>query len=69
MASEGVSGNDQETYKEETMKVTTHREIAGRHYELAFYDGFTGPELDTQRWHPYYLPQWSSKEAARARYR
>ncbi len=51
------------------MKVTTHREIAGRHYELAFYDGFTGPELDTQRWHPYYLPQWSSKEAASARYR
>ena len=51
------------------MKVTTHREIAGRHYELAFYDGFTGPELDTRRWHPYYLPQWSSKEAASARYR
>src|SRR5215211_5844746 len=38
-------------------------------YELAFEDTFEGDALDEARWLPYYLPQWSSREAAAARYR
>jgi hypothetical protein len=37
-------------------------------YELAFEDTFDGDALDHARWLPYYLPQWSSREAAVARY-
>ncbi|HKA68688.1 MAG TPA: glycoside hydrolase family 16 protein [Actinomycetes bacterium] len=39
------------------------------HYELEFEDTFDGPELDRTRWLPYYLPHWSSRAAAAARYR
>ena len=38
-------------------------------YELEFEDTFDGPALDERRWLPYYLPQWSSRERAAARYR
>lgn len=38
-------------------------------YELEFEDTFDGDILDQGRWLPYYLPQWSSREAAAARYR
>jgi Glycosyl hydrolases family 16 len=38
-------------------------------YELAFEDTFDGDTLDQSRWLPYYLPQWSSREASAARYR
>ena len=38
-------------------------------YELEFEDRFEGPALDERRWLPYYLPQWSSRERAAARYR
>lgn len=38
-------------------------------YELEFEDTFDGDTLDQGRWLPYYLPQWSSREAAAARYR
>jgi glycosyl hydrolase family 16 len=38
-------------------------------YELAFEDTFDGDALDETRWLPYYLPQWSSREASAARYR
>ena len=38
-------------------------------YELEFEDTFDGDALDRARWLPYYLPQWSSREAAAARYR
>ena len=38
-------------------------------YELEFEDRFEGPALDERRWLPYYLPQWSSRELAAARYR
>ena len=38
-------------------------------YELAFEDTFDGDALDLTRWLPHYLPQWSSREAAAARYR
>ena len=37
-------------------------------YELAFEDTFDGDTLDQSRWLPYYLPQWSSREASAARY-
>jgi Glycosyl hydrolases family 16 len=36
--------------------------------ELEFEDTFDGAELDTTRWFPYYLPQWSSRERSAARY-
>jgi Glycosyl hydrolases family 16 len=38
-------------------------------YELEFEDRFDGDALDPARWLPWYLPQWSSREAAAARYR
>jgi hypothetical protein len=41
---------------------------ATERYELAFADAFDGPVLDPARWLPYHLPQWSSREQARARY-
>lgn len=34
-----------------------------------FFDDFTSPTLDTDLWIPTYLPQWSSREATRPRYR
>jgi hypothetical protein len=37
-------------------------------YELEFEDTFDRPELQLDRWLPYYLPQWSSRERAAARY-
>jgi hypothetical protein len=47
--------------------VTGHR--AGKAgYELEFEDTFSGWTLDPSRWLPYYLPQWSSRTAAAARY-
>jgi Glycosyl hydrolases family 16 len=41
--------------------------MAGR-YELEFEDTFEDAELDRRRWFPYYLPHWSSRERAAARY-
>jgi ketosteroid isomerase-like protein len=38
-------------------------------YELDFEDSFEGDRLDERRWLPYYLPQWSTRERAAARYR
>jgi Glycosyl hydrolases family 16 len=38
-------------------------------YELDFEDRFDSEALDETRWLPWYLPQWSSREAAAARYR
>ena len=37
-------------------------------YELEFEDTFDGDVLDESRWVPYYLPQWSTRDAAAARY-
>ncbi len=37
-------------------------------FVLEFEDTFSAPELDTTKWLPYYLPQWSSRERTRARY-
>ena len=38
-------------------------------YELEFEDTFDAPTLDERRWIPCYLPQWSSRERAAARYK
>ena len=37
-------------------------------YILEWNDEFDGPKLDTDKWVPYYLPQWSSRERSRPRY-
>ncbi len=37
-------------------------------YELEFEEEFDGAELDRGRWVPHYLPHWSSRERAAARY-
>jgi Glycosyl hydrolases family 16 len=37
-------------------------------YELEFEDTFDGDSLDLGRWIPYYLPHWSTRERAAARY-
>lgn len=37
-------------------------------YRLEFNDGFRDESLDTSRWLPFYLPQWSSRRLAAARY-
>jgi len=37
-------------------------------YALAFEDAFGGDQLDLDRWVPHYLPQWSSRERAAARF-
>jgi Glycosyl hydrolases family 16 len=37
-------------------------------YELEFDEPFGGDTLDLTRWLPYYLPHWSSRELAAARY-
>jgi hypothetical protein len=37
-------------------------------YRLEFHDEFDGPTLDTEKWVPYYLPQWSSRARSAPRY-
>jgi glycosyl hydrolase family 16 len=37
-------------------------------YELEFEDTFDGDSLDDRRWLPWYLPHWSTRELAAARY-
>ena len=37
-------------------------------YILEFNDDFDDIALDTEKWVPYYLPQWSSREQSRPRY-
>lgn len=37
-------------------------------FELEFEDTFDGARLDESKWLPSYLPQWSSRERAAARY-
>jgi Glycosyl hydrolases family 16 len=38
-------------------------------FEPEFADDFEGPALDGAKWLPVYLPHWSGRDAARARYR
>jgi ketosteroid isomerase-like protein len=40
----------------------------GAGYELEFEDNFDRDSLDDRRWLPYYLPHWSTRELAAARY-
>jgi hypothetical protein len=42
--------------------------LARMPFELEFEDTFASETLDGSRWLPYYLPQWSSREHAAARY-
>lgn len=44
------------------------KRFRGKDYVLEFFDDFDGPEL-AQHWLPFYLPQWSSREATRPRFR
>jgi hypothetical protein len=37
-------------------------------YTLEFNESFQGMALDTSKWLPFYLPQWSSRRLAAARY-
>lgn len=37
-------------------------------YRLEFHDEFDGRTLDTKKWIPYYLPQWSSRKRSAPRY-
>src|SRR6266508_6385215 len=37
-------------------------------YLLEWNDEFEGLELDTRKWLPYYLPQWSSRKQSAPRY-
>lgn len=37
-------------------------------YRLDFNDGFREASLDTSKWLPFYLPHWSSRKLATARY-
>jgi hypothetical protein len=37
-------------------------------YDLEFDESFEGDTLDLNRWLPYYLPHWSSRERSAARY-
>jgi hypothetical protein len=37
-------------------------------YTLVFNDEFEGPNLDLNKWIPYYLPHWSSREQSKASY-
>ena len=37
-------------------------------YRLDFHDDFASDRLDTHRWIPHYLPQWSNRAAAQACY-
>ena len=37
-------------------------------YVLELDEQFAGPDLDPDRWIPYYLPQWSSRRTSAARY-
>jgi ribosomal protein S18 acetylase RimI-like enzyme len=48
-----------------------HLDVAPRRegYVLDVEDRFDGDDLDRGLWLPYYLPHWSSREAAAARYR
>jgi hypothetical protein len=61
-----VSGRSQSGDRPSTRRVVDPIGKAG--YELAFEEPFDGDAVDEARWLPYYLPQWSSREASAARY-
>jgi hypothetical protein len=50
----------------------SHTDVKGdtprMRYELELDETFDGDRLDTNRWLPYYLPHWSSRKRAAARY-
>jgi hypothetical protein len=44
------------------------RSVERHRVRIEFEDQFDSEDLDASRWLAYYLPQWSSREQARARY-
>lgn len=46
----------------------TPKQLDRTRYVLEFCDDFEEPNLDTSKWIPSYLPQWSSTERAQARF-
>ncbi|MBP2215077.1 glycoside hydrolase family 16 protein [Arthrobacter sp. CAN_C5] len=60
-----MSDDSDRTAKDEN---TAGQRLDRSHYVLEFSDDFEGPELDSGKWIPSYLPQWSNTEIARARY-
>jgi Glycosyl hydrolases family 16 len=58
---------------EDSERMASNESIIGQQlnrsqYILDFGDTFEGPDLDSTKWIPSYLPQWSTTERARARY-
>jgi len=49
-------------------KIEKQRIVAGTSYELEFYDGFESGRIETRRWIPFYLPQWSSRKSSAPRF-
>ena len=43
--------------------------VEKRGYILEFHDNFQANTLDTSKWFPYYLPQWSSRKKSATNYR
>src|SRR5690606_17847849 len=37
-------------------------------YALEFHDEFDGPDIDPEKWLPFYLPHWSSRAQSAPRY-
>lgn len=46
-----------------------NRKTPTENYFLEFYDDFNNYELDSSKWIPYYLPQWSNRHKAKAIYK
>lgn len=40
-----------------------------KEYKVLMYDDFNAEQLNTDYWHEFYLPQWSSRELSKPRYR
>lgn len=49
--------------------MTTLDRVIASGYRLVVDEQFDGDDLDPTRWIPYYLPQWTGRERAAARYR
>lgn len=79
----GIQNKDEFAMKnediEEELEMEIELEVQDNHsplnttekpgYHLVFQDNFKSEELDQAKWLPFYLPQWSSREASQANYR
>lgn len=55
--------------KAQPMKVKQPFSAENNGYKPVFEDRFEAPTLNRQNWLPFYLPQWSSREASKPNYR